>query len=180
MSLAATITPTTEEKKLDADSFVVSRTDTTGKIRYANRTFMEISGYPERELLGRPHNIIRHPDMPRGMFHLLWREISAGREFFMFIKNLCKDGAFYWVFANISPDFADDGRTITGYYSVRRAPPQNAIRTIEPLYAEMRRIEENHDRRQGASQSAAFLEDHLTQKRVKYEKFVLDLYQGHG
>jgi len=61
MSLAAAIAPTTEEKKLDADSFVVSRTDTSGKIRYANRTFMEISGYPERELLGRPHNIIRHP-----------------------------------------------------------------------------------------------------------------------
>ena len=173
------ITPTMEERKLTESTFIVSRTDPSGKITYANRTFMEISGYPERELLGVQHNIVRHPDMPRGVFQFMWEELSSGREFFGFVKNLCKDGAYYWVFANITPDFDTDGRHIVGYYSVRRFPPESAVAAIEPVYQEMVRIEQTSSgKKQGLKESVNYLQGFLADKGVSYEKFVLDLYQA--
>lgn len=94
-----TITPRNNEHALREDEFIVSKTDTRGVITYCNRTFMRISGFSEAELFGQPHNIIRHPDMPRGAFRLLWKQLQAGNEFFGYVKNLCKDGSYYWVLA---------------------------------------------------------------------------------
>ena len=125
------IVPNNHEKKLGDNDFIVSKTDTTGKITYANRIFMEIAGYPESELLGVQHNIIRHPDMPRGVFRFMWDTLKKGDEFFGFAKNLCADGGFYWVFANITPDYDKNGK-LQGYYSVRRKPPQSALDTALP------------------------------------------------
>ncbi len=173
------ITPTTEERRLQENSFIVSRTDPSGKITYANRTFMEISGFPEKELLGVQHNVVRHPDMPRGVFHFMWEELAAGREFFGFVKNLCKDGAYYWVFANITPDFDAEGRHIIGYYSVRRCPPDTAVAAIAPVYQEMSRIEQAaSSKKQAPLESLAYLQGLLRDKEVAYEKFVLDLYHA--
>lgn len=168
--------PKNHERKLGEEDFIVSKTDTTGKITYANRTFMEISGYSERELLGVQHNIIRHPDMPRGAFWLCWRTIEQKQEFFAFVKNLAKDGGFYWVFANITPDLDQRGQ-IVGYYSVRRQAPTNAVRAIEPVYREMLAIEQKAGSvKQGIQQSVAYLNDLLQSKGISYERLVLDLY----
>lgn len=99
------ITPTRSEVRLADDEFIVSKTDPKGRITYANRTFMKISGFAEPELLGIQHNVVRHPDMPRAVFKLLWETLERGEEFFGYVKNLCRDGSFYWVLANITPDY---------------------------------------------------------------------------
>ncbi len=170
------ISPTGRERRLDEESFIVSRTDAKGRITYANRVFMEISGYPERELIGVQHNIIRHPEMPRGVFRLLWEELAAGREFFGFVKNLCRNGDHYWVFACINPEQGEDRQT-SGYYSVRRRPPESAIAAIEPIYREMLRIEQGcSSKKQAPRASLEYLEELLAGKGVSYEKFALDLY----
>ena len=95
--------------------------------------FIDMAGYEEAVLLGKNHNIIRHPDMPKVAFKLCWDLISSGKEFFGFVKNMSKDGGHYWVFANITPDYDSSGKII-GYTSVRRKPPQSAINAIEPIY----------------------------------------------
>ncbi|MCG7947778.1 MAG: PAS domain S-box protein, partial [Candidatus Thiodiazotropha taylori] len=89
------IQPTNREVLVSERDFIVSKTDTKGRIVYANRLFMKISGYREAELLGKQHNLLRHPDMPRGVFHLLWSKIMQGEECFAYIKNLCKNGDHY-------------------------------------------------------------------------------------
>lgn len=88
------ITPNNNERRLGEDDFIVSKTDTSGRITYANHIFMDIAGYPEHELLGIQHNLIRHPDMPRGVFRFMWETLKAGNEFIGFAKNLCADGSF--------------------------------------------------------------------------------------
>ncbi|BCX88224.1 hypothetical protein MIN45_P0592 [Methylomarinovum tepidoasis] len=169
-------TPKNHEIKLGEEEFIVSKTDTSGKITYANRVFMEICGYSERELLGVQHNIIRHPDMPRAVFRLLWDTLKEKKEFFGFVKNLCKDGSYYWVFANVTPDIDNNGQVV-GYYSVRRQPPISAIRTVEPIYQEMLRIEKSAGGiKQGIVKAQAYLQDLLAAKDTDYEKFALELY----
>jgi PAS domain S-box-containing protein len=91
--------PKDVERPVPEDKFLVSKTDPRGIITYANEVFIEVSGYTEEELIGKPHNIIRHPDMPRTVFKLLWDTIKSGREFWGYVKNMAKDGSYYWVFA---------------------------------------------------------------------------------
>ena len=126
------ITPNNHEVVLTDNEFIVSKTDAKGRITYVNRVFMRIAGYSEQELLQQPHSIIRHPDMPRGVFYYLWKTLQEGHEFFGFVKNLCADGSYYWVFANITPDYDRDDR-LMGYYSVRRKPSPQAIETVTPI-----------------------------------------------
>jgi PAS domain S-box-containing protein len=165
-----------EEVKLVDEEFIVSKTDLTGKITYANRVFMEICNYSESDLLNVQHNIIRHPDMPRGVFRFLWDTIKTGEEFFGFVKNLCADGRFYWVFANITPEYNADGKLI-GYLSVRRKPSQAAIDVISPIYAEMLKIEQQASSKKTApDESIAYLVKQLNNLKVDYQPFVLDLF----
>ncbi|OAI04468.1 PAS domain-containing protein [Methylomonas methanica] len=175
-----TITPNKNEKKLADDDFIVSKTDTSGRITYANRIFMEIAGYPEHQLLGIQHNIIRHPDMPRGVFRFMWNTLKAGDEFFGFAKNLCRDGGFYWVFANITPDYDKNGK-LQGYYSVRRNPPRNALEVIIPIYREMLVIEKRHLVKDAPDKSLEYLFDVVKQAGAKnYNSLVLSLYKPDG
>ncbi len=90
------------EKVVPSDRFLVSKTDTKGIITYANPIFIEVSGYTEDELIGANHNIVRHPDMPRTVFKLLWDMIQNGEEIFAYVKNMAKDGSYYWVFAHVT------------------------------------------------------------------------------
>jgi len=168
------IIPTMVEHSLDHDAFIVSKTDTRGRITYANRTFMHIAGYSERELLGQQHNILRHPDMPRAVFQLLWDTIKQGRECFAFVKNLCKDGSFYWVFANINPDY-NDKHEICGYFSVRRMPRREALDTIEPLYREMLAAEQAAGARDAVAAGTRILQSRLQEGSIEYEPFILSL-----
>lgn len=174
------ITPSNIEKKLADEDFIVSKTDTTGRITYANRIFMEIAGYPEHELIGEQHNIIRHPDMPRGVFRFMWNTLKAGDEFFGFAKNLCSDGGFYWVFANITPDYDKDGK-LQGYYSVRRTPPKSAVETLVPIYQEMLAIEKRSSVKEAPDKSLEYLFDVVNQTGSKnYNNLVLSLYKPDG
>lgn len=174
------ITPTDIERRLGDDDFIVSKTDPTGRITYANRIFMEIAGYSESELLGVQHNIIRHPDMPRGVFRFMWDTLKAGKEFFGFVKNMCADGGYYWVFANITPDYDQHGQ-LQGYYSVRRKPPQAAIDTLSPIYRQMLQIESTCSAKEAPDKSQAYLFDAVRQSGAKdYNSLILSLYKPGG
>ena len=128
-------TPIYSEIILNKKDFIVSRTDLKGYIIYANDYFIEISAYSKDELMGVNHNIIRHPDMPKLIFKVLWDRIKAGEKVFAFIKNLRKDGKFYWVLAEVEP--ARKGGEITGYYSFRVRAPRFALKEISKVYKQL-------------------------------------------
>lgn len=166
------ITPTSVEKVMREDDFIVSKTDLKGRITYGNRIFIEFSGYSEQELIGAQHNIIRHPDMPRAVFKLLWDTLQAGRECNAYVKNLARDGSFYWVFANVTPSF-DRNRAITGYFSVRRKPKAAAARTANDLYRAMLAAEKKAGPRDAIAASSKILTDLLGEKGMSYDELVL-------
>lgn len=165
------IAPTTREIVMQDGDFIVSKTDLKGRITYANRVFMRIAGYAERELLNVQHNIIRHPDMPRGVFRLLWNVIENGQECFAYVKNLAKNGDYYWVFANVTVDQDGNGNPI-GYFSVRRKPNRAGIDAITPVYQEMLRIEQRAGARDAPDASLNWLVDVLKSKGTTYEEFI--------
>ncbi|AOU97176.1 aerotaxis receptor Aer [Acidihalobacter yilgarnensis] len=166
--------PTQREIILPADSFIVSKTDPRGRITYANRVFMSISGYLEPELLGQPQSIVRHPDMPRGVFKLLWDTIRSGEECFAYIKNQCKSGDYYWVLANVTADRGPNAE-ITGYYSVRRKPTAGAVQFVSGLYREMCAIEATATANQAPSASLDHLNRIIADRGMTYETFILSL-----
>jgi PAS domain S-box-containing protein len=170
------VTPTTHEIVMDDGDFIVSKTDLKGRITYANRIFIKMAGYAEDELLNVQHNIIRHPDMPRGVFQLLWNVIEAGDECFAYVKNMAKNGDFYWVFANVTSDLDANGKPI-GYFSVRRKPSRAGIEAITPVYQEMLRIEQQAGPANAANASLNWLVDVLNSKGTCYEEFIHSL--GH-
>ncbi|WP_353662958.1 PAS domain-containing protein [Hydrogenimonas sp. SS33] len=164
--------PTGTERFLKEDDFIVSKTDLKGRIIYGNKMFIKISGYSESELLGAPHSILRHPDMPKIVFKLLWDRIQNGEEIFAYVKNLCKDGGFYWVFANVTATPAPDGST-RDYHSVRRKPSAKALEVIPGLYAQLLEAEKSG----GMEASGRLLNEILNEKGVSYDEFVLSLQQ---
>ncbi len=168
------ITPTATEKVMRENDFIVSKTDLKGRITYGNRIFVEFSGYDLGELLGAQHNIIRHPDMPRAVFKLLWDTIEQGKEISAYVKNMAKDGSFYWVFANVTPDFDEQGR-IAGYYSVRRKPKPEAVKVVGGLYQAMLEAERNAGTRDAIAASTKILTDLLAQKGVSYDQLIFSL-----
>lgn len=164
------------EVSMDRDEFIVSKTDLKGAITYANRTFIKIAGYSEAELIGQPHSIIRHPDMPRCVFKLLWDTISQGQEVFAYVVNRCKNGDHYWVYAHVTPTFDASGAIIS-YHSNRRLPERSIVQNvISPLYAKLRAEEERHsNRKQGMQASTQMLHSLLADSNVDYNEFVLKL-----
>lgn len=164
------ITPTNQEHQFPKNEIIVSKTDIKGKITYGNEVFIDISGYSEEELLGAPHNILRHPDMPKVIFKLLWQTIQSGDEINAYVKNLRKDGGYYWVFANVTPSF-DKHDNIIGYFSVRRKPKKHTLEFIKELYATLLRIEKT----KGINGSFEYLTNMLQEKGVSYEEFILSI-----
>ena len=168
------ITPRNRELLMREEDFIVSKTDTTGRITYANRIFMEFAGYSETELLGGQHNIVRHPDMPRAFFLMMWESIKANTEFLGYIKNLAKDGSYYWTFANVSPAY-DSRRVLLGYYSVRRKPATTGVEFLAPVYKEMCAVEHRMGTQDGIGASRRILEAVYSERRQSYDEFVLSL-----
>jgi len=166
------ITPTLVEKVMRDGDFIVSMTDLKGIITYGNRIFIEFSGYSEAELLGTQHNIIRHPDMPRAVFQLLWDKIQKREECFAYVKNMAKDGSFYWVFANVTPTFDEKGN-ITGYLSVRRKPKQTGVQVASAVYAAMLEAEKQAGPANAIAASTKILVDILNEKGLSYDELVL-------
>ena len=168
------VQPVNRERLMREEDFIVSKTDPTGRITYGNRIFVEFSGYSPRELLGAQHNIIRHPDMPRGVFKFLWDTITADRECCAYVKNMAKDGSFYWVFANVTPDHDAQGR-ISGYFSVRRKPNRGGVDAMADVYRAMMAEEAQAGPRDACGASLAWLTRVLGDKGVSYEEFILSL-----
>lgn len=168
------VIPTKNEKLLREGDFVVSKTDLKGRITYGNRIFCEFSGYSERELLGIQHNVIRHPDMPRGVFKFLWDTIQSGQECFAYVKNLSKDGSFYWVWTNVTPSFDPSGQLV-GYFSVRRKPRKEAVAAAADLYKLMLQEEQRAGPKDACSASLNLLVGLLEKNGVDYAKFIHSL-----
>ncbi len=168
------IVPTNREIRLEPTEFIVTKSDLSGRITYANRTFMSIANYPESFLLGKQHNLVRHPDMPRGVFRMLWETLGSEQEFFGYIKNITSDGSYYWVFANVTPDRDYSGKMV-GYFSVRRKPKQDAIPKIESLYREMIEIEKRTGPADAPAASARYLTQKIRETGTSYDRFVLSV-----
>lgn len=162
--------PNLQERQFPENEIIVSKTDLKGKILYGNRIFIELSGYTEKELLGKPHNIVRHPDMPKVIFKFLWDSVKNGKEIIAYVKNLSKDGSFYWVKAFVTPSFNGKGE-IVGYHSIRLKPTETAKESISALYKELLEVEQ----REGVEKSQERLEQVLAQKGVSYEEFISSL-----
>ena len=168
-------TPTGVERTFEAGRVIVSKTDLKGVIRYANRTFLDIARYREDEVIGAPHSIVRHPDMPRGVFRLLWEQIESGQEIFAYVLNLAKDGAHYWVLAHVTPSFSASGE-IMGYHSNRRRPDGAAVRSIGEVYRTLLEEERRHrGAREQADAGRAMLGRLLDERGVTYSQFVWSL-----
>ena len=115
---------------------LISETDLKGNITYVNRKFVEMSGYSKEEAIGQPHNILRHPDMPRAAFDQMWKTIQSGKTWEGYVKNMRKDGKFYWVIVNIIPKLDENGEII-GYIASRKVPKRIEIEAAEHSYKEM-------------------------------------------
>ena len=124
--------PIDEEVMFDG-GVMITETDVRGVITYANRKFREMSGYSKKELIGTPHNIMRHPDMPKGAFRAMWKTISSKKIWRGYVKNLRKDGRYYWVLVYIQPKLDENGE-ITGYTAGRKIASPQAVEEVGELY----------------------------------------------
>lgn len=169
------IRPTGVERAFGPEEIIVSKTDPKGVITYANDVFVRVSGYAEQDILGQPHNLIRHPSMPRAVFQLMWDVIPTGRELFAYVVNLAADGGHYWVLAHVTPSFGPGGAVI-GYHSNRRWVPPGTRRTVGDLYARIRAAEDQQSRTSDAIAAGTdALHAALTDAGVTYDEFVWSL-----
>jgi len=152
--------PRDEAIELDPKRYIVSETDAKGNITYCNEYFREVSGYTEDELIGAPHNIVRHPDMPKVVFKLLWETISKGKNINAIIKNLAKDGRYYWIFTEFEIRKNTDTGEIIGYHASRKTISKFVIEIIAELYAKLLEIEKT----QGVNASEEYLVKFLKEK----------------
>ena len=155
--------------------FIVSKTDINGNITFINKNFCEISGYTEEELIGMPHNILRHSDMPRAIFYLVWNSLLRGEPVSGVIKNLAKSGEYYWVIADfdIKKDVSGEIKSFTAF---RRAAPNQVIDTMEELYETMLKIE----KKRGMEGSLSYLEAFLEDQDMSYDEFLGELIKPKG
>ena len=133
--MTARTAATQHEYLLDDDTTLMSTTDLKSLITHANDAFVKVSGYSLHELTGQPHNLVRHPDMPKAAFKDLWDTVSTGTKWHGYVKNLRKNGGFYWVYATVVPNIRDG--EIQGYTSVRRKPSRSKVTELGALYEQM-------------------------------------------
>ena len=166
------VEPVDEEIRFDKNDIIVSKTDEKGRIEYANDVFCRVSEMPTKDVIGQPHSIIRHPDMPRSVFKLLWDYVQSGKEIFAYVKNMSATGKYYWVIAHVTPSRDADGN-ITGFHSNRRVPSRKGVSDIEPLYQELIEEERRHaNRKDGLAAGVKLLEDKLAAMGKTYEEFI--------
>lgn len=169
------IKPTGRESPFSDDEIIVSKTDLKGHLTYANDVFLRVSGYTAKEIIGQPHSIIRHPDMPRCVFKLLWDTITAKGEIFAYVINLASNGDHYWVLAHVTPSFDGQGNVV-GYHSNRRKPDPEKLEKIIALYSDLLKQEATVvNRKDGMNHAHSHLLNTLNAKGVGYDEFVLTL-----
>ncbi|MAZ01631.1 MAG: aerotaxis receptor Aer [Sneathiella sp.] len=167
--------PVDQEIKFMADEIIVSKTDLKGRITYTNDVFCRVAEMSASEVLGKPHNIIRHPDMPRAIFKLLWDTLQQGRELFAYVKNMSATGKYYWVIAHVTPSF-DRSNNIIGYHSNRRYPNPEGIQNILPLYNELLKTEAGcSNPKEGLERSFGLLESRISASGKNYEEFIWEM-----
>ncbi len=169
-------TPTKNEIKLNPKRYIVSKTDPKGIIEYGNDYFVEISGYSEAELIGRPHSLIRHPDMPKVVFKMMWDRINKAQNIMAVVKNLAKDGSYYWVITEFEPKVDPITNEIISHTAFRKAAPVKAVETIEPIYKKLIEIEKEA----GMEGSEKYLRGFLEEKEMTYDEFVDQLVGNKG
>jgi PAS domain S-box-containing protein len=166
--------PTIIDKEVvwDKSRVIMSKTDHRGIIEYANEVFVDVCGYEDYELMGQPHSIIRHPDMPKVLFKVLWENLKQGVNFHAVVKNLAKSGRYYWVVTDFESTKNENGE-ITNYFGRRRAVPQEIITNhIEPLYKKLLQIE----KASGVEYSEKYLIGFLEEKNRSYVEYINDLF----
>ncbi|VAX04887.1 PUTATIVE SIGNAL-TRANSDUCTION SENSOR PROTEIN [hydrothermal vent metagenome] len=169
------VKPVDEEIDFGEEEIIVSKTDLKGRIIYANDVFCRVAEMSTREVIGQPHNIIRHPDMPRAVFKLLWSTVQSGEEIFAFVKNMSKTGKYYWVNAHVTPSYDDNG-DLSGYNSNRRYPAGKSIQKISPIYEKLLAEEKKHtNSKESLQASSAFLKNFLDEQNMSYAEFIWSL-----
>ncbi|MND58696.1 Aerotaxis receptor [compost metagenome] len=162
--------PINKEVAWDKTRVIMSKTDSLGVIEYANETFIEVSGYEEHELVGQPHNIVRHPDMPKVVFKILWENLKKGKNMHAVVKNLSKSGRYYWVITDFEVKY--ENKEIVNYYGRRRAVPQEVINSnIEPLYEKLLQIEQAS----GVDASEKYFYGFLEEQGKDYDDYIEEI-----
>jgi PAS domain S-box-containing protein len=175
---ATQVRPTGTERTFGEDEIIVTKTDPRGVLTYANDVFLRISALTEDDAIGQPHSLIRHPDMPRAVFKLLWDTLKDRRELFAYVVNLAADGAHYWVLAHVTPSFDASGQLV-GYHSNRRKPEAAAVSAAGELYAKLRAEERRHSSSPEALDASwKMLQTMLAERQQTYEQFVWELTNG--
>ena len=162
-----------QERIMSDEKMIISKTDTKGQITYVNAEFCRISGYKRPELLGNPHSMIRHQGMPRGVFKCLWQTLQDGKEFNGFIKNICKGGDYYWVFATVTPWLSSDGQSLLGYMSARRKANREGVEFFSRLYEQMLEQEAALSGAAAPEASLKYLLDACVNKGVSYDELAV-------
>ncbi|CAA9199591.1 PAS domain-containing protein [Flavobacterium collinsii] len=164
-----------KEVTWDKTQVIMSKTNAFGIIEYANEVFVDVCGYEDYELMGQPHNIIRHPDMPRVIFKVLWENLKSGKNFHAIVKNLAKSGRYYWVITDFEIA-KDENGVIVNYFGRRQAVPQEVIALhIEPLYKKLLQIEAAS----GMEFSEKYLIGFLEEKKRTYVEYIKELIYEH-
>jgi PAS domain S-box-containing protein len=174
--MARDMTLTGVERFFEDNEIIVTKTDLKGRITYCNDVFQRMAGFTEQESLGQPHSIIRHPDMPRCVFALLWDTIQAGNEIFAYVVNRAKNGDHYWVYAHVSPSYDRSGNLV-GYHSNRRVPDRAIVdNAIVPLYQALLAEEQRHaNAKEGMHAATQMVVNLLQEKNMQYDEFVASL-----
>ncbi len=158
------------EIKCATQQVIVSRTDLEGNIVYCNPTFLEVNSFKSSEIINQPHSIVRHPDMPKTIFYIIWSIIKQGLPIQAVLKNQTNEGEYYWTLISIKPQKDRDNKVIS-YVSYGKQAPDAVIKTIEPLYNILSEIE--HDISIDAS--LKYLESHLKEKKMTYAQYMKHL-----
>jgi len=176
LPMPSTIRLTGIENFFDEKEVIVTKTNPLGVITYANKTFLEVSEYKEKDVLGKPHNMIRHPDMPRSLFRKMWTRLKSGKEMFAYVINRTRLGNHYWVFAHVTPSF-DTEQRIVGFHSNRRVPERSVLTgAILPLYQKLNDLERQApDPESGIKAAEDYLREMLLEKGIGYDQYIFSL-----
>lgn len=167
--------PIDKEVSWDKTKTIMSKTDRFGTIEYANEVFIDVSGYEDYELMSQPHNIIRHPDMPKVIFKVLWDNLKKGNNYHAIVKNMAKSGRYYWVITDFDIS-KDEKGNIVNYFARRKAVPQEVItKHIEPLYKRLLQIENASS----MEASEKYLIGYLEEQNKTYVDFIMEIMSEH-
>jgi len=153
---------------LNPKKYIVSKTNKLGIIEYGNDYFVEVSGYSEAELIGQPHNIIRHPDMPQVIFKMMWERVLHGQGIFAVVKNLAKDGRYYWVITEFETKYDKVSKEIKSITAYRKAAPESILAEMGLLYKKLHEIEKVA----GVEGSEKYLQGLLEEKGLSYDEYI--------